>query len=40
MQRNNGYFSIYSDHGDVNLDSGRIDYYVKNAGTLTVNTSV
>ncbi|MCR9000140.1 CfaE/CblD family pilus tip adhesin [Rahnella perminowiae] len=28
-QRNNGYFSIYSDHGDVNQDSGRIDYYVK-----------
>jgi len=28
-QRNNGYFSIFSDHGDVNLDSGRIDYYVK-----------
>ncbi|WP_421595252.1 CfaE/CblD family pilus tip adhesin [Rahnella sp. PD4] len=29
IQRNNGYFSIYSDHGDVNQDSGRIDYYVK-----------
>ncbi|CAM3716022.1 MULTISPECIES: CfaE/CblD family pilus tip adhesin [Rahnella] len=29
IQRNSGYFSIYSDHGDVNLDSGRIDYYVK-----------
>ncbi|QQN33189.1 MULTISPECIES: CfaE/CblD family pilus tip adhesin [Rahnella] len=28
-QRNNGYFSIYSDHGDTNLDSGRIDYYVR-----------
>ncbi len=28
-QRNDGYFSIFSDHGDVNLDSGRIDYYVK-----------
>nr|WP_112289001.1 CfaE/CblD family pilus tip adhesin [Rahnella sp. AN3-3W3] len=32
IQRNNGYFSIYSDHGDVNLDSGRIDYYVKMQG--------
>ena len=28
-ERNNGYFSIYSDHGDTNLDSGRIDYYVR-----------
>lgn len=32
-QRNNGYFSIFSDHGDVNLDSGRIDYYVKMQGS-------
>ena len=29
IQRNNGYFSIYSDHGNTNLDSGRIDYYVR-----------
>ncbi|WP_159281286.1 CfaE/CblD family pilus tip adhesin [Rahnella variigena] len=28
-ERNNAYFSIYSDHGDVNQDSGRIDYYVR-----------
>ncbi|MGG5214546.1 MULTISPECIES: CfaE/CblD family pilus tip adhesin [Rahnella] len=32
IQRNNGYFSIYSDHGDINQDSGRIDYYVKMQG--------
>ncbi|QBJ08864.1 pilus assembly protein CblD [Rahnella aquatilis] len=32
IQRNNGYFSIYSDHGNTNLDSGRIDYYVKMQG--------
>jgi hypothetical protein len=31
-QRNSGYFSIYSDHGDVNLDSGRIDFYVRMQG--------
>ena len=28
-ERNNAYFSIYSDQGDVNQDSGRIDYYVR-----------
>ncbi|RBQ33071.1 pilus assembly protein CblD [Rahnella aquatilis] len=32
IQRNNGYFSIYSDHGDVNQDSGRIDYFAKMQG--------
>lgn len=40
IQRNNGYFSIYSDHGDVNLDSGRIDYYVKMQGPDGKYTSV
>ncbi|WP_112289000.1 CfaE/CblD family pilus tip adhesin [Rahnella sp. AN3-3W3] len=40
IQSNNGYFSIYSDHGDVNLDSGRIDYYVKMQGPDGKYTSV
>ena len=32
LQRNKSYFSIYSDQGDVNLDSGRIDYYIQMQG--------
>jgi hypothetical protein len=29
ISRSNDFFSIYSDHGDVNQDSGRIDYSIR-----------
>ncbi|MFD3227896.1 CfaE/CblD family pilus tip adhesin [Rahnella aceris] len=29
IQRNSNYFSVYTDHGNVNQESGRIDYFLR-----------